>query len=115
MNPEIRKNIAALPFNYSTWAVLILIEAARWWFDLPEADRASYLAMYPWLQHVAMPASLLLYVVAKVTPQTGIKPILADSQPAAPDPGPETVPLGVLTPEETRTVLEAARLLQGRA
>ncbi len=38
MNPEIRKNIAALPFNYSTWAVLILIEAARWWFDLPEAD-----------------------------------------------------------------------------
>lgn len=113
MNAEVRKNIAALPFNYSTYAVLIILEAARWWFGLPEPERAHYLALYPWLQHAAMPASLLLYVLAKVTPQTGIKPIIAEPE-KEPSP-PDTLPMGVLSPEETRTVLEAARLLQGRS
>lgn len=120
MTPQVRQNIAALPFNYSTWAVLLILWAADYWMGLTPERQQLYLQTYPWLQDLAMPAGALLFFAAKVAPQLGIKPIIA--QPTAPDTGEvigragafqptQPLPPRGLTLEETETVLRAAEIL----
>lgn len=120
MTPQVRQNIAALPFNYSTWAVLLILWAADYWMGLTPERQQFYLQAYPWLQDLAMPAGALLFFAAKVAPQLGIKPIVAQPEPLtagevlgrAGDFAP-TVPQ--LTPDEIDALLRADQILKSRA
>lgn len=119
MNDEIRKNIAELPFNYTTYVVMAILWAADWWMGLPADRQQYYLTAYPWLQDLAMPASALVFFAAKVLPQLGIKPIMPEQKPVLSRGAPiatdfaPTVPR--LTTDEIDALLKADQIIKSRA
>lgn len=119
MTPEVRQNIAALPFNYTTWVLAAIGYLVTYWLELPEAERQALLAAYPWLKHVAAIGSVAAYVIARVAPQLGVKPIVAPTPPLvsgevlghAGDFAP-TVPL--LSTDQIEALLRADQILKQR-
>lgn len=116
MTPEVRQNIAALPFNYTTYVLAVLGYLWSYWLELPEAERTTLLTAYPWLMHAAKIGSVVAYVVAKILPQLGVKPILApppvltSGQVGAPPNFQPTVPL--LSTEQIDALLKADQILK---
>ncbi len=122
MTPEVRQNIAALPFNYTTWVLAAIGYLVAYWLELPEAERQALLAAYPWLKHAAAIGAPVAYVLAKITPQLGVKPIVApppaltsgealgragDFAPTVPQPG-------ALSAADIDALLRADRILKAQ-
>lgn len=136
---QMKDNVRLLSKAHSTKVALVVSALIAYWLQLPPAEQQALLAAYPWLKHVAPLAALGAFVVSRVWPQglqmplaserhpliepdepwprrAGTNPDPAYPKPPAPPPPPPVAasPRRPLTPEETRTVLEAARILNER-
>lgn len=128
MNQDLRANIGRLPFNYSTYVALAICYALDWWMDPANAGaKADLLLQFPFLAKLGGPVSFALWLASRTWPQAGsaatnATPVaeVADTVPMREASNERLLqPVVVQVPkgfsiEETRTILEAARLLQAR-
>ncbi len=115
---QISDNARLLSKAHTTKVALVISVAIGYWLQLSPEEQQKLIAAYPWLQHLAPLAAFAAFVIARVWPQGLQAPApqpLAFAEPASPPPPPPAATTRrPLTPEETRTVLEAARILNER-
>jgi hypothetical protein len=89
--------------SYSTYVVTVISAVIAYWLQLSPEEQAALIATYPALKVLAPLFGWIAFVIARVIPQNlpGKVEIKVE----------EKTPLNL---DETKTILEAARLLQER-
>jgi len=117
MNQTTAENIAKLFTYYSTWVAAAASFVAGYWLQLSPDEQAQILAQWPVLKHYGPIFAFVAFAAARVKAQGKPEEPAAAPAPASAATLPVVVsvpPLGVLSVDETRTVLEAARILAQR-
>lgn len=69
MDPKLKDNLKALPTNYTTYVVAVLMAVAGYWLQMSPTEQAELIGAYPWLKHAAPVLGLVAFLGARVWPQ----------------------------------------------